>query len=166
MSLAVSRDSTATDGLVRIGCNTMNYEQLGFDLAQNGHIELAMTAWTMSQYQKPQNPVVQDNLNKAEAWMSQYPKEGFLSGDGDKFLLDHLLRLQKQIGNTDNLQTAINGLAEDWQATPERNLYAWTLGQIREGQGSAARILVLSAIGEYLEQGVTEKIGTTPTMRI
>ncbi|MBU2743581.1 hypothetical protein HF670_03945 [Acidithiobacillus thiooxidans] len=132
----------------------MDYRKAAWELAQNGQIDEAITAWTLAQRNGDTSAVLRENLELAQAWLSGTPKDGFLRKDGDTRLLDHLLHLQKEIGNQDDLDIAIQAALNEWRISPNSNLYDWTLNQIRSGVGSPAKILVLSAIGEYLEQSV------------
>ncbi|MDD2748726.1 MAG: hypothetical protein PHX24_01445 [Acidithiobacillus sp.] len=142
----------------------MDYRKAAWEFSQKGQIDEAMTAWTMAQRTGDHSAVIKENLGMMELWLSDRPKDGFLQGDNDQYLLHHLMNLQKQIKNTDDLNIPIQATLNEWRTSPSRNLYEWTLNQIKSGIGSPAKVLVLSAIGEYLEQSVEKagiEIGTT-----
>ena len=154
----------------------MTYREIAWNLAQSGQLELAMAAWTMENLRqiaqgKPPDPVVEENLRQAGAWLAQSPKDGFSSQDGQ--LLRTLVDLQKEIGNHDHLQHAIDTLLNEWRTSPNPNLYDWTLNNLRVTKGPADRVLVLAAIGQYLERcveqircaGCNPEIGTTMRSR-
>lgn len=130
-----------------------NYREIAWEMAQKGEMESAMAAWTMAYYEKP-DPVIAENLQKADSWMrANTVKSGFLSDD--TLLGEHLLELQKSIHHEKNLKAAIDNLLHDWFASPHRNVYSWALEQIRNDQdASPERVLILSAIAEHLENTV------------
>ena len=143
----------------------MSYREAAWNLAQSGQLELAMAAWTMENLRqiaqgKPPDPVVEENLRQAGAWLAQSPcgaqspKDGFSSQDDA--LLRYLVDLQREIGNHDNLQHAIDTLLNEWRTSPNPNLYDWTLNHLRVTQGPADRVLVLAALGQFLEQAVEQ----------
>ncbi|MCL4525194.1 MAG: hypothetical protein M1492_01620 [Gammaproteobacteria bacterium] len=137
----------------------MTYREIAWNLAQGGQLELAMAAWTMENLRqiaqgKPPDPVVEENLRQAGAWLAQSPKDGFSSQDDE--LLRTLVDLQREIGNHDNLQHAIDTLLNEWRTSPNPNLYDWTLNTIRSTKGPEDRVLVLAAIGQYLERCVEQ----------
>ena len=116
-----------------------------------------MTAWTRYALECERNgespdPVITKNLQQAGASFIG-TKDGFTATQ-DEALLDYLMDLQKDVGNHDNLQHAINTLLNEWRTSPNRNLYDWTLQTIRATKGPEDRVLVLAAIGRFLEESV------------
>lgn len=156
-----------------------NYREIAWNLAQSGQLELAMTAWTryaleQERQGKALDPVITENLRQASSAFVG-PKDGFTVNQ-DESLLDYLITLQKEIGNHDNLQNAIHVLLNEWRTSPNPNLYDWTLNTIRSTKGPEDRVLVLAAIGQYLErcveqtrlaplQAANPEIGTTMRSR-
>lgn len=116
-----------------------------------------MTAWTRYALERERkgeapDPVITENMQHASAALPA-PKDGFTATQ-DETLLDYLMDLQKEIGNHDNLQHAIHTLLNEWRTSPNRNLYDWTLQTIRATKGPEDRVLVLAAIGRFLEESV------------
>jgi hypothetical protein len=145
-----------------------NFREVAWQLAQEGQLDLAMTAWTryaleQERQGKALDPAITENLQQASKLLAG-TKDGFTANQ-DESLLDYLITLQKEIKNYNNLQPAIETLLNEWRTSPNRNLYDWTLQTIRTTKGPEDRVLVLAAIGGFLEKSVDrlaremEKIG-------
>lgn len=135
------------------------FREVAYELAQAGQWELAMTAWTRENLRQinrglPTEPVIDENLRQAGLWLSQKPKDGFSSFDEQ--ILEYLLQLQKEIGNHSNLQPSIDILLNEWRTSPNQNLYDWTLQTIRTTKGPEDRVLILAALGKFLEEQVDQ----------
>lgn len=135
------------------------FREVAYELAQAGQWELAMTAWTRENLRQINRglrtePVIDENLRQAGLWLSQKPKDGFSSFDEQ--ILEYLLQLQKEIGNHSNLQPSIDILLNEWRTSPNQNLYDWTLQTIRTTKGPEDRVLILAALGKFLEEQVDQ----------
>jgi len=149
-----------------------SYRETAWALYQNGRLDEAVTAWTLENLDQiakgnAPDPVVLENLHLAGKGLV---KDGF-TRDNDESLLHHLIGLQKRIGNRDDLRNAIDTLLTEWRASPETHLYPWAIDQMRATRGPQDRVLVLAAIGQFLEQAVEQarhapEIGTTLRTRV
>jgi len=149
-----------------------SYRETAWELYQQGHLDEAVTAWTLENLDQiakgnAPDPVVLENLRLAGKGRI---KDGF-TRDSDEALLHHLIGLQERIGNRDDLRSAIDTLLTEWRASPEPHLYPWAIDQMRATRGPQDRVLVLAAIGQFLEQAVEQarnapEIGTTLRTRV
>ncbi|MGK9450285.1 hypothetical protein ACSSZE_03330 [Acidithiobacillus caldus] len=135
----------------------MDYREAAWQLAQEGNLDLAMTAWTRYALEQERNnvpldPAIEKNLQHTSSLLTG-SKDGFTVNQ-DESLLHYLIRLQQKTENHQNLLPAIETLLNEWRTSPNRNLYDWTLQTIRNTKGPKDRVLVLAAIGRFLEECV------------
>lgn|GEM_PF-6655294 len=132
----------------------MSIRDKAFAWARQGKLDLAMAGWTAAILAGDTDPALLHNLRQAEKRLEQRAKVSFLADGEDEPIGRTLLNLQTTLNDHSDLAQAISDLQDDWLRSPERNLYAWTLEQIRLTSGPQEKVLVLAAIGEYLERGI------------